>query len=200
MTTALQIGPADHGRPLAYDEFIAADVQDGFHYELIQGKLYVAPQANLPENWIEEWLGDLLKEYARTHPRVINYVTHKAHVFVPDQPATTCPEPDIAAYHDFPTHLPLRRLRWQNVSPILVAEVLSRDDPDKDLVRNLELYLQVPSIREYWILDARADPERPTMRVRRRYRGRWKILDIAPGDTYATHLLPGWELIVDPRR
>jgi Uma2 family endonuclease len=42
---------------------------------------------------------------------------------------------------------------------VLVGEVVWEDDPDKDLVRNVELYLQVPSIREYWVLDPLPDSE-----------------------------------------
>ena len=59
------------------------------------------------------------------------------------------------------------QVSWEDVSPILVAEVLYASDPYKDLVRNVELYLRVPSIREYWILDGRdfrrrTDPDRPS--------------------------------------
>ena len=47
---------------------------------------------------------------------------------------------------------------------MLVAEVLSGEDPDKDLVRNVELYFQVPSIKEYWLFDSRSElpPPHPT--------------------------------------
>ena len=110
----------------------------------------------------------------------------------------TIPEPDVAAYRDFPIHLPSEEVRWEEVSPILVAEVLSAEDPDKDLVRNVDLYFQVPSIKEYWILDNA--PTRIALacaccaatastRVRRNF-------DF--GDTFTTRLLPGFELILDP--
>ena len=54
------------------------------------------------------------------------------------------------------------------MSPILVVEVLFDADPYKDLVRNVDLYLQVPSIREYWLLDARYSADEPTLIVHRR--------------------------------
>ena len=94
---------------------------------------------------------------------------------------------------------PIRSVRWQDVSPILVVEVLSLDDPDKDLVRNVELYSQVPSIAEYWLFDTRDDPERLRLQVRRRSRGRWRLSEYDPGDTYTTKLLPDFTLILDPR-
>ena len=66
-------------------------------------------------------------------------------------------------------------------------------------LRNVELYLRVPSIREYWIFDPRQDPDRPTLRVYRRRGSRWqRPVDVAPGETYTTPLLPGFALLLDP--
>jgi Uma2 family endonuclease len=86
------------------------------------------------------------------------------------------------------------------VSPILVVEVLSSDDPDKDLVRNVDLYHQVPTIKEYWVIDGRDDPNRPTLLVYRRHGRKWRTYELAFGETYTTKLLPGFTLLLDPRR
>jgi Uma2 family endonuclease len=94
--------------------------------------------------------------------------------------------------------LPIAEIRWQNVSPFLVGEVLSLDDPDKDLVRNVELYHQVPTIKEYWLLDTRDSPDQPTMRVYIRHGRGWRIREVAYGERYTTRLLPGFELLLDP--
>jgi Uma2 family endonuclease len=200
MATMLKLGPADHGRVMTYDEFMAGDYQEGYKYELIDGRLYVSPQANLPENRVETWLLLKLALYAISHPEVINYVTPKGRVFVPNRPAETTPEPDLTAYRDFPLDRPIPEVRWEDVSPVLVVEVLSAEDPDKDLQRNVDLYFQVPSIKEYWVLDARDDPEHPMLRVHRRHGKKWRIRDLAGGDTYTTNLLPGLELVLDVRR
>ena len=201
MATVLKLGPADQGRPMTVKEFFAGDYQEGYQYELIDGKLYVSPVPDLPYDRLEEWLAFLLKLYARDHPGVINYVTSKGRVFVPDRPGATCPEPDVTAYRGFPLDRPLDEVRWEDVSPVLVVEVLSADDPDKDLVRNVELYLQVPTIREYWILDHRADINRPQLLVRRRRADRWqRVITVPFGARYTTRLLPGFELLVDPRQ
>jgi Uma2 family endonuclease len=181
------------------DEFMASDYEEGHKYELINGRLYVTPIPNLPENRLEEWIGNHLREYARNHPMVINYVSSRARVFVPGRRGTTNPEPDLAAYRNFPIHRPLQEVRWQDVSPVLVIEVLSADDPEKDLVRNVALYWQVPTIREYWIFDSRTNPDQPLLKVYRRHGKKWRIIDVAPGDTYVTKLLPGFQLILDPR-
>jgi Uma2 family endonuclease len=199
MPTALVLSPADHGRPMTREEFEAAQGQEGHCYELIHGKVYVSPAPNLPHDSVLEWLLDVLKDYRRSHPEIINYVSPKARVYVPGQEETTSPEPDLAAYRDFPRRLPIRERSWRVVSPILVVEIVSEDASEKDLERNVELYAQVPSIREYWIFDPRADADRPTMTVyRRRGRGWQNLIAVAPGETYTTKLLPGLELLVDP--
>lgn len=199
MKTLLKLGPADHGRTLPVEDLMSARYQEGYKYEIIDGKLYVSPLPNLPENRVEEWLHGKLLLYKMKHGNIINYLTTKARVFVPDREDLTVPEPDLAAYNDFPLDLPIADVRWEDVSPFLVAEVLSADDPAKDLFRNVALYLQVPSIREYWVIDARDNPEEPTMLVRRRYRSRWQLKQLAAGETYTTRVLPGFRLKLDPR-
>jgi Uma2 family endonuclease len=201
MATLLYLTPADQGRPLALEEFERAASQEGYHYELIEGKLEVSPLPNLPHDELREWLVKVLNEYRRGHPEVINQVKSPARVFVPHRPAATIPEPDIAAYRDYPFHLPLGQRRWEGVSPLLVAEILSEDNADRDLVRNLDLYLQVPSIREYWILDPRVSAEQPTLIVHRRRGQHWqRPILVAAGDAYATRHLPGFQLLLDPSK
>jgi Uma2 family endonuclease len=82
---------------------------------------------------------------------------------------------------------------------VLVCEVL-RGDPDKDLRRNADLYLEVPSVKEYWVSDGRADPERPTLTQHRRCEKRWVVRDYPYGSAFATKLLPEFALLIDPRK
>jgi Uma2 family endonuclease len=199
MATVLKIGPGDHGRPMTLDELTAGDFEEGYQYELIDGRLYVSPQPDAPQGMVERWIGLKLQYYCDAHPKVINFVYGKTRVFVPGRPGLTTPEPDVAAYRDFPVELDFREIRWQDVSPFLVVEVLSPDDPDKDLVRNVALYHQVPSIKEYWLLDTRDDPNRPSMTAYRRHGKGWRTIDLAYGDTYTTRLLPDFRLVLDPR-
>lgn len=196
MTTALKLGPKDHGRPMQLDEFDACDQEGGFKYQLIRGAVHVAPWPNPAADYLEGWLLDQLMDYSRTHSEVINQVTRKARVHAPEQ-EVSYPEPDITAYHDFPRHR-WATVRWQDVTPVLVVEILSADDPDKDLVRNVEVYLAVPSIREYWVLDPRDNPEQPSLRVHRRHGRRWRVIEVPFGGTYTTKLLPEFALRLDP--
>jgi Uma2 family endonuclease len=200
MKTLLKLGPADHDRPLNWEEFTSATFEEGYHYELIRGRLYVSPLPNLPQGYLERWADRKLTAYSDQRPDVINYVHPKARIFVPGEPEMTVPEPDLAAYHDFPLDQDMNELRWEDVSPVLVVEVLSEGDPDKDLVRNVDLYLQVTSIREYWIVDGRVDVYQPTLLVYRRRGQRWqKVIEVGPGETYTPRLLPDFTLVIDPR-
>jgi Uma2 family endonuclease len=142
---------------------------------------------------------EALRNYGRAHPGALNFVTGPARVIVPGEEQVTNPEPDLAGYRDFPHHLSFSELNWDDVSPILVVEIVSEDNADKDLARNVELYLRVPSIREYWIFDPRQDPDRPTLRVYRRRGSRWqRPIDVEPDETYTTPLLPDFALFLDP--
>jgi Uma2 family endonuclease len=197
MTTALKLRPSDHGRTMSFQEFVYGDREPGYKYELINGRVHVSPLPDPPANVLEEWLLDQLKGYARARPDIANYVTNKARIYVGGRDDVSYPEPDIAVYHRFPLERRFH-LRWREVNPLLVVEVMDPDDPDKDLVRNVEVYLAVSSIREYWILDTRQSMEHPSLLVHRRQRQRWRISEVAPGGIYRTRLLPGFELVVDP--
>jgi Uma2 family endonuclease len=197
MPTQLYLSPADRGRALTLEEFEQADALEGFRYELIDGRLEVSPEPDLPHDDVCNWLEEILRDYKREYPDVINRISTRARVFVPGRRAATCPQPDLAAYHNFPHHVSRRLHRWQDVSPVLVVEILSEENTEKDLVRNLQLYALVPSIREYWILDPLSDPDRPTLTVHRRRGSGWqKPIVIGPGGTYTTRLLPGLALAI----
>jgi Uma2 family endonuclease len=199
MKTLLKLGPGDKGRSLSWEEFRSAHYQEGFRYELIEGKLYVSPHPNVPHDILVEWLKDLLKAYARSHPTLINYVSGHPRVFVLENEEITAPEPDLAAYPDYPSYANSASIRWSDLNPVLVAEVVSQDDPEKDLVRNVELYRQVASIREYWILDPRSDAGQLQLIVYRRGGQSWqKPMIVDEGETYTARCLPGFSLILDP--
>jgi hypothetical protein len=55
MATMLKLGPADHGRPLTLEEFMSGDYKEGHRYELIEGRLYASPEANMPACATGKW-------------------------------------------------------------------------------------------------------------------------------------------------
>jgi Uma2 family endonuclease len=200
-TATIQLGPEDHGRAMTRQEFESAIGQDGYRYELIHGRVVVSPSPNMPHGRVLAWIHPRLLAYTERHPEVINFVSTAGRVFVPDPDEATNPEPDLIAYRDVPLDVEPNELNWEEYDPILVVEILSPGNPEKDLERNVELYRQVPSIREYWIIDALKTGLRPTLRAYRRRGQRWlKPIDVAGGGTYTTRLLPDFQLIMDIRR
>src|SRR5690348_13881824 len=131
-TKVARFGLADHGRRVSVRAAETAEYDEGYKYELIAGRLYVSPEAQVPENRLETWLYRKLWAYADANPGVINYVSNKARVVVPGSRRRTTPEPDLAAYRGYPIDAPLDQVSWEDVSPILVAEVLYEADPYKD--------------------------------------------------------------------
>jgi Uma2 family endonuclease len=179
------------------DDFESAEFVPGCKYELIDGRLDVSFEPDPAENVVENWLYSVLLAYKAAHPEVVNYVTNKARVVIPGRPDDTIPEPDIAAYVDFPKQRSLRGMKWDHVSPILVCEVLS-NDPVKDLERNVELYFEVPSIREYWVVDIRESADEPELIQHRRSRSGWAVKTYSYRSKFTTKLLPGFMLVIDP--
>lgn len=199
-TVQLRLTPADHGRRLTLDDFESAEFKPGSRYEIIDGRVYVSPEANFPESILEGWLRKKLERYSEAHPDVFNYVAVKSRVYVPDRSGATIPEPDIAAFAGVPLDTDIRTVHWSDLEPLLVCEVLVDSDPEKDLERNPPLYLAVPSVREYWVIDGRDDPNRPTLIQHRRHGKRWVIRRFEYGTTFTTKLLPGFSLLIDPRK
>lgn len=201
MKTQLHLTPALHGQPVALDDFLSASSEEGYRYEIIHGRLEVAPIPDMPHEDLVEWLVEALRAYSRAHPSILRRVKAPARVFLPGaDDGPTAPEPDIACYREYPS-IPLEGRDWRLASPFIVIEVLSDDTADKDLVRNRRLYLQVPSIEEYWILDPRPVASRPALTILRRLGRRWGPAQNCPtGSAVTTPALPGFSLVLDPPR
>ena len=192
LTTTLRFGPKDHGRAVTDEELEIADYRLGYDYEVIFGRLYVSAVPNPEHDIVEKHILGQLFVYQVAHSDIVGYVTDRARVFVTSEEKTTAPEPDLAVYAEGPDD------DWRAVGPFIVGEVLRGEDIDKDLFRNVKLYLRVPSIQEYWVFDIRENPRRPTLLVHRRTRSGWDIHEVAASDTYETPLLPGLKLVISP--
>src|SRR5258705_6945508 len=72
-TTTRRIGPADHGRRMTLDEFIDADLEGGWLYELARGVIVVTEVPGPHHGRIVDRLTEMFVHYNRAHPGVINY-------------------------------------------------------------------------------------------------------------------------------
>ena len=66
VTTPLRIGPADRDRTMTLEEFLDADVVEGFHYELARGVLEVNQVPNDPHRQVVTNLFDAAVRYRRS--------------------------------------------------------------------------------------------------------------------------------------
>jgi Uma2 family endonuclease len=192
-----RLGPHDHDREMSYEEFLAGDYEEGYKYELIEGRLFVVPGADPSHDRSEKYIYNALLFYWQAHPELVAWVTDKARVFLPDKKRITAPEPDIALYRtivpDFDD--------WRQVSPLIVGEILSPKNKSKDWDRNVKLYRLVPNIREYWIYDTLRPKTGPRLTVHSRTSGQtdWEVTEYGPAESFTTPLLPGFVLAVKPR-
>lgn len=193
-----RFGPTDHGRRVTDRLATTAEYVEGFNYEVIDGRLYVSPRQTFAENWLEVWLYKALLLYSDRWSREIAYLTPKARVFVPDAVRTTAPEPDLTAYATFPDDR--SDATWEDVSPFLVVGILSENNIDKQLGRNPDLYLRVPSIQEYWVVNGAENPDEPSLIQYVRRGKRWAVTTHPFGATFTPKVLPGFSLVIDPRR
>ena len=70
----IRIGPADNGRLMTLEEFMEAEVEEGYRYELARGVLEVTEVPNDPHGQIVSNLYVALGRYLREHPgRLLRY-------------------------------------------------------------------------------------------------------------------------------
>src|SRR5438132_13084614 len=70
-TVKLRIGPADNGRRMTLEEFLEAEVEEGYRYELARGVLEVTEVPNDPHGVVVCSLYRAVGRYYERHPGVI---------------------------------------------------------------------------------------------------------------------------------
>src|SRR5258707_11759199 len=100
-TMTRTIGPADAGVQMTWDEFSTLDWEEGYRYELIDGRLVVAEIPDIAHAAYTDWLHSALTFYRHSHPDAVNHLSCVSCVFVSGRKAVTVPRPDVAAYRDF---------------------------------------------------------------------------------------------------
>jgi Uma2 family endonuclease len=196
----IRLGRSDHGRIMSLEDFERAIGREGYRYELNDGRVEVFPTPELWHSDLVEWVDRSLRDYMNTVSATINKLFHRPRLYLPERRPSSL-EPDLIAFRLKRIDLPLKDRRWSDINPVLVIEVTSEDTAAKDLVRNVGLYLEIPSITEYWVIDPRPNPDEPMLSVYRRRGARWQRPIVVPfGGTYETRLLPGFRLLIDPRQ
>lgn len=184
------VGPADHGRKMAFEDFIRADFEEGGLYELARGVIVVTQvPAPEPHGLIVYRLADMLALYNAEHPGLIQYRGGGQECRIRAPGMKSDRHPDQAVYLDaVPAGGSEAWTRWV---PHLVVEVISRGSKRRDYVEKAEEYLRI-GVRKYWIID----PAQRQMLVHQRVGDIWDRHVVSAGKSYRTPLLPG--LVVRP--
>src|SRR5262245_13402361 len=114
MTTILQLTPQDHGRHVTPEEWeLARPHSKLWKYEIIDGVINVTPPPGFGHYWVAVWLNRVFTRYSLEHPEVVNHVTQRFAVRVPNRPGLTEPEPDFGLYH-LPADLDPDQTNWSD--------------------------------------------------------------------------------------
>src|SRR4051812_33696845 len=135
--TRIKLTPKDHGREMNPDLFEKLTGDPDYHFELIDGRVYVSPVPDLPADGLEVWLHEKFVLYKVENPGVIGYVSRKARVFTPTGKTAPRPEPDSGWYAESPKAPPEQDRQWMRSNPFLVVEVVAESDPRKNYVGNV---------------------------------------------------------------
>jgi len=147
VTAPLRISPADHGRAMTLEEFLDADVVEGYRYELARGVLEVNQVANDPHGDVVCDLYRGVARYDERHPGVIRRFGggNEFQFLMPG--LVSGRNPDLAVVlRGAPRDWRRRRIA------ALAAEVVSRGSIQRDYVTKREEYLAF-GLLEYWIVD-----------------------------------------------
>lgn len=185
-TATRRIGPADHGRRMSLDEFVEAEFEGGWLYELARGVIDATEVPGIHHGRIVGRITELFVVYHLQHPGVINYRANGSECRLRLPGMQSDRHPDQALYLKPP---PPGASPWTRWVPEVVVEVVSRGGESRDYVEKREEYLRV-GVTEYWILD----PSRREMRVHHRAGDVWEESTVSAESWYRTHLLPGLEV------
>ena len=182
-TRRLRLGPRSAGVLLTTEEFDRARFVEGWRYELINEVLVVSPIPSLNERDPNEELGYFLRAYQESHPQ-----GSALDLTIGEQTIETKKNRRRA---DRVIWAGLGRLPDPNETPTIIIELVSKGkiNQERDYVAKRAEYREI-GVKEYWIIDRFSR----TMTVCLFAADRDQEHVIAANQTYATTLLPGYEL------
>lgn len=188
----LRIGPADHGRPMTLGEFLEAEEEPGYRYELARGVLEVSEVPSTGHWRVLDNLHEVASLYRRENRARIDRIGHGSEVRLLIPELESGRHPDLALiFRGAPLDAHGRRVpQWltEIVSP--GARARRRDYEEKSAE-----YLAL-RIEEYWIVD----PQERTVTVRMRQEGpegaSWSERVFSGDQVIDSPMLPGLRLTV----
>jgi Uma2 family endonuclease len=183
-TAATRLGPADHGRVLSLREYLDAEVEEGYRYELARGVLEVTNVPGQPHAIVVCNLYRAIARYELTHPDVVLYFGGGAEYQFLVPAMISGRNPDVA--------ITLRGTpadeEGRNPASF-AAEVVSpgAEAHERDYVTKREEYLAY-GLDEYWIVD----PRRRQVTILVREGDAWAESVIKGRGSATSRVLPGF--------
>jgi Uma2 family endonuclease len=149
VASSIRIGPADHGRLMTLDEFLEAEEEQGYRYELARGVLEVSEVPNDPHGSVIWAILRFIAVFDLSNPKVIARAGGGSEFRLWLPAMVSGRNPDVAvALRGTPKDWRGRR------PPSLAFEVVSegREAHERDYVTKRAEYLAY-GLREYWIVD-----------------------------------------------
>ena len=175
------LGPGDHGRAIGDDEFLAAEFEEAWRYELEGGKLIVMSPNSEEHDDATEPVRDHLVAYKLAHRDRVQKVVSEAWVRV---------RPGTYRIGDLAVYLVGDRAATRRPTrvPELIFEVVSpgAESEHRDYVEKRAEYHSI-GVLEYVIID----PLDRRVLVLRRDPDRYDETVLSDQDQYTTPLLPG---------
>jgi Uma2 family endonuclease len=170
------------------EEYLQADLPEGYNYELVEGEVEVTPAPDPDHEDTNALLTQALYRYGEAHPEAFAKIIHHAAVLIPGK--TTVREPDLSVYAEW---IPRGKgwKGWKEYTPFLVAEIVSPGQASRDYTDKRKDYW-LASIEEYWIVDPR---ERQVTVFNRGVRI-WKKAVFQAGQSARSTVLPGFSIPV----
>ncbi len=147
IATPVRIGLADRGRRMTLDEYLEAEVEEGYRYELAAGVLEVTQVPNDPHRQVVTNLYDAISLYRRLHPGVVLSYGGGSEFQLGLPGRITGRNPDLGVVLRGATQGLAR-----TTLPALAAEVVSLDSIQRDYETKRAEYLAF-GLQEYWIVD-----------------------------------------------
>ncbi len=168
---------------MTVDEYLEADLPEGYRYELVEGVIEVSPTPGVLHDDVIGHLNTMLVNYMQAHPDVIAHISFRSSIAIPGK--ETVREPDISVYRHW-TAVSDQKLEWKNRTPFLAVEVVSPGQEFRDYEQKRADYLAA-GLSEYWIVDRYTG----SISALTRAGEAWVEAEHRAGDTFEPAALPG---------
>ena len=186
LTALPRIGLAHRGRTMTLEEFLEAEVEEGYHYELSKGVLEVSEVPNDPHGDVVCNLYRVVARYDAQHPRFIRRFGggNEFQFLLPGMISGRNPDLGVVL-RGAPKDGRGRRI------PALAAEVVSRGSIQRDYHTKRQEYLAY-GLLEYWIVN----PLERKVTVLTRHGDVWHEAVFRDDQVIASLVLPGFATTV----